>query len=253
MERQNQELKRQNLELQKQLAKELEQIGESRKSSETQLRSNYASMNANLGTAQEQVLVLTGRIEEISFNLEKAVADEKQQQANIDAISVLAAKIDQRLKTIEQYLNLAAMDGTAHRGPDAQGVSKDKQGAVSTVDQMYADAKLAYDEGRLEKARQGFQQLLETYPKSSHADNAQFWIGESYYREKWYEKAILEYQAVIEKYPKGNKVTAAMLKQGMAFLQIGDQSNARLILKELQKKYPKSNEAKIATKKLQEF
>ncbi|MFQ5486070.1 MAG: tetratricopeptide repeat protein, partial [Desulfobacterales bacterium] len=84
-------------------------------------------------------------------------------------------------------------------------------------------------------------------------DNAQFWIGDTYYREKWFEKAILEYQKVIENYPKGNKVPASLLKQGFAFFNIGDKANARLILKELIKKYPQSNETKIAIKKLKEF
>ena len=41
-----------------------------------------------------------------------------------------------------------------------------------------------------------FKELIERFPKSERADNAQFWIGEIYYREKWYEKAILEYQKV---------------------------------------------------------
>ncbi len=92
--------------------------------------------------------------------------------------------------------------------------------------------------------------MLKLYPKSPQADNAQFWLGETYYREKWYEKAILEYQKVIEKYPKGNKVPASLLKQGLAFHSLGDKANTRLILTELIKKYPKSNEAKIAKQKL---
>ncbi|MBU1163265.1 MAG: tol-pal system protein YbgF, partial [Proteobacteria bacterium] len=99
----------------------------------------------------------------------------------------------------------------------------------------------------------GFKDLINKFPKSVHADNAQFWIGDSYYSEKWYEKAILEYQKVIEEYPKGNKVPASLLKQGFAFLNLGDKANARLILQELVNKYPKSNEAKIATKKLKEL
>jgi len=82
------------------------------------------------------------------------------------------------------------------------------------------------------------------------ADNAQFWIGEIYYNQKWYEKAILEYQKVIENYPNGNKVQSALLKQGFSFFNLGDKANARLIFTELIKKYPKSNEAEIAKKKL---
>ncbi|MCP4371246.1 MAG: tol-pal system protein YbgF, partial [Deltaproteobacteria bacterium] len=96
-------------------------------------------------------------------------------------------------------------------------------------------------------------ELLDRYPKSKSADNAQFWIGEIYYREKWYEKAILEYQKVIENYPKGNKDQASLLKQGFAFYNLKDKPNSRLIFKELIKKFPGSNEAKIAKKKLKEF
>ena len=94
---------------------------------------------------------------------------------------------------------------------------------------------------------------MKNDPTSSNADNAQFWIGETYYNEQWFEKAILEYQTVIEQYPKGNKVPAAMLKQGLAFLKLGDQSNARLVLKRLIQYYPKSNEASIATAKLKDI
>ena len=96
----------------------------------------------------------------------------------------------------------------------------------------------------------GFQDFIKRYPNSKNADNAQFWIGEIYYSEKWYEKAILEYQNVIEKYPTGNKVPAALLKQGLAFANIGDKPNAKLILEELRRKYPDSSEAKVAAEQL---
>ncbi len=114
-------------------------------------------------------------------------------------------------------------------------------------------AKQAFDQGDSDAAREKFQELIQRFPKSEHADNAQFWIGEIYYREKWYEKAILEYQKVIENYPKGNKVPASLLKQGFAFFNLGDKSNARLILEELIKKYPKSTEAKIAKDKVKDL
>jgi len=117
-------------------------------------------------------------------------------------------------------------------------------------EEIYRSAKQAFDQGDSEAARRGFQEFIKRYPKSKNADNAQFWIGEIYYREKWYEKAILEYQNVIEKYPQGNKVPAALLKQGLAFSSIGDKANAKLILEELNRKYPKSNEAKVAAETL---
>jgi len=168
----------------------------------------------------------------------------------LDTINVTLDKFDKRLTRVEQYLNLGGK-GAAATG-QATATAVPAKSDVSEA-QLYADARKAYDNGDLDKARQLFQKLIKEFPKSKNVDNAQFWIGESYYREKWYERAILEYQTVIEKYPNGNKVPAAMLKQGMALQQIGEKPSARLILEELVKKYPKSSEAAVAGRKLKEF
>ena len=198
--------------------------------------------------------MLQGRLEEIEFNLKRKTANLDEAGKRLDAVNVSVTKLEQRVGQLEQYLNFDQSGAKSPAGKAPAGVAPGASAsAASSDEQMYRDAKQAYDNGQLDKARQGFQQLIKSYPKSQNADNAQFWIGESYYREKWYEKAILEYQTVIEKYPKGNKVPAAMLKQGLAFLKLGDKSNARLILKELVKKYAKTNEAKIASQKLKEF
>jgi tol-pal system protein YbgF len=256
LERQNQELQQQTSSLQRQISKELERFGQTNQSAETSLRTQYAGMNADMEKMQQDLQLLSGRLDEISYKLERkptATGDLKKP----DDIGLQLARIDQRVTLIERHLNMAPGASTpstpSTQGsavPISPGTTEPKQEA--TAEQMYNDGKQAFDDGHMDKARQFFQQLLNTYPQSEHADNAQFWIGETYYSEKWYEKAILEYQTVIEKYATGNKVAGAMLKQGMAFLQLGDKANARLIWKALEKKFPSSNEAKIATTKLKE-
>jgi len=253
LERQNQELQKQNSEMQKLVQKELAVVGETSQTTETTLRSKYAVMNAQLETVQEDVRQLSGRIEVIEHQLNQKLSIFEKDHQKIDELNLQSVKLEKRLLEIEQYLNLGDIGSKSSSGTTSANASAKPSSQATTDSQLYNEAKQAYDNGQLDKARQGFQQLIKSFPKSSNADNAQFWIGESYYREKWYEKAILEYQTVIEKYPNGNKVPAAMLKQGMSFLELGDKSNARLILKELEKKYPKSNEAKVAAKKLTEF
>jgi tol-pal system protein YbgF len=149
---------------------------------------------------------------------------------------------------VEQYLNVER--SKAQEVPAATVPPTEKQLPAQT---LYLAGKQAFDQGDFKAARENFEKIIATFPNSEHADNAQFWVGEIYYREKWYEKAILEYQKVIEKYPKGNKVPASLLKQGFSFFNLGDKANARLILKELVKKYPDSNEGKIARQKLEEL
>lgn len=247
----------QNQELQKQLKSDLDTFGKNRQSSERNLRAQVAGMNANMESLQQDVRLLTGRVEELEYVINRKFsgteASGKKNSERLDEVGLSLAKIDQRLIQLEQYLNVERKSGAPVATPGTQGDAKAPGPAADSEKSIYATARQAYDNGELDKARQQFQKLIQKYPKSENADNAQFWIGESYYREKWYERAILEYQTVLEKYPKGNKVPAAMLKQGLALLQIGEKSSARLILQELVKKYPKASESKVASKKLKEF
>jgi tol-pal system protein YbgF len=117
----------------------------------------------------------------------------------------------------------------------------------------YESAKKRFDDGDLEAARIEFENFINTFPESSYAGNARFWIADSYYAEKWFEKAILEYQKVLEQYPDSNKTAAARLKQGYAFAELGENANARLILNELISRYPDSREAGFAKEKLKQL
>ena len=220
-------------------------------------RTKSAGMYVMLDELREEIRVLNGKLEEAEYLLKRKITaledTETKSKDILGKVEERSALNYDRIVNIQQYLNLefsgsdSKIKIVGKTDPLRQSTLADSGGAE---DEVYASAKQAFDQGDLETAREEFQKIIKQYPKSRHADNAQFWIGEIYYREKWYEKAILEYQKVLEKYPKGNKVSASLLKQGLAFLNLGEKANARLILNELVVKHPKSNEAKIAKRKL---
>ena len=242
---------------------------------EQAMRTQLAESRAELGSLKTDLAQLRGRIEENEYTIGKRLQDDER-QTNIARLENQLARSLARLSAIETYLNLEVAEPSA--APGAEGLSSSGatgQGGLSgkaetgsgvkpsegmpppaappaDPDALYAAAKRDFDRGAMESARHGFEQLLNSFPKSKLAGNAQFWLGETYYREQWYEKAILEYQKVIENYADGNKVEASLLKQGLAFFNLGDKTNARLILKELIRKYPKSNEAQMAKQKVKE-
>ena len=121
---------------------------------------------------------------------------------------------------------------------------------AATAEEQYDHALQLFRSGQYDTARDEFKSYLQKYPKSSLADNAQFWLGECYYAEKSYGEAIAAYEKTIKEYPKSDKVSSAMLKQGMAFLQLGDSTAGKILLKKVVKEYPNSNQAKIARSKL---
>ena len=231
----------------KNLESKLSEYGKSLDKDDKNLRSKTASQSAMIDSLREEIRILSGRLEEAEYFLKQKIqAFEKSSEA----IDKTTNSNKDRIARLEQYLNFESTASGQKSIADSGKTSEKQVENQLSEDGIYQSAKQAYDQGDFEAAREGFKKLITQYPKSKNADNAQFWIGEIYYHEKWYEKAILEYQKVIEIYPKGNKVQASLLKQGFAFLNLGDKSNARLILSELIKKYPKSNEAKIADRKL---
>ena len=238
----------------KKLEATLEEYRNAREQYDKEFRSKTAGQNATIEELQEEIRILKGKLEETDYLIKQkinAFAElSEKREIKLERINKTTSLNKDRIERLEQYLNLEST-GPIQKSKPVSNIPSGKQVKHKlSENEIYASAKQAYDKGDFNAARAGFQKLLKEFPKSENADNAQFWIGEIYYREKWYEKAILEYQTVIEKYPKGNKVTASLLKQGFAFFNLGDKSNARLILSELIKKYPKSNEAKIAERKL---
>ena len=236
-------LERQNLELQKQTSENID-------AKAAALRTQSASLSVATDQVRNEIQDLNGKLEENRYQI-------AEQARNLEGVN-------RRLARMEEVLKLPVMDdaaGASSSGdtpPPAAPAAPAAPGAPVTAapppaaseSELYALAKQAFDRGEYPEAREGFQQLLQQYPNAKNADSAQFWIGETFYRQKAYEQAILEYQTVIEKYPRGNKAQAALLKQGFAFAGMGDKANARLIFQELMEKYPDSSEAKIARQKM---
>jgi tol-pal system protein YbgF len=232
--------------------KDLESQLKAQKQDNKNLRNKFAEQNALIEGFRQEIQMLSGRLEETEYVLKQKLQTSEdsyeKKEIRLDRIDQTASSNKDRIARIERYLNFESTEPDVKAGQGA-GIKTQVEQKL-TEDGIYQAAKQAFDQGDLELAREKFQKLIDTYPKSTMADNAQFWIGEIYYNEKWYEKAILEYQKVIENYPNGNKVQSSLLKQGFSFFNLGDKANARLIFTELIKKYPKSNEAKIAEKKL---
>jgi tol-pal system protein YbgF len=114
----------------------------------------------------------------------------------------------------------------------------------------YRTAWQALSGQQYDKAIQQFRTFQRKNSTSEMADDAQYWIGESYFTRRDYNRAILEFNDVL-KYRKGDKVPAALLRQAEAFVEIGDKTDARLILQKLLNDYPNSLQAKDAREHLQ--
>ncbi len=160
--------------------------------------------------------------------------------------------IEDRLKGVDGKIDgLVSKQTEMEKPAPAKETPSELKGVSARVGDVYKDAYETFQKGDLEGARRKFEAFLKQYPNTELSDNAQFWIGETYYLKKDFEKAILEYEKAIVKYPEGDKIPAALFKQALAFSELGDRTNTRNLLKRVIERYPQSDQADMARKKLE--
>ncbi len=115
----------------------------------------------------------------------------------------------------------------------------------------YRDAKAVLDGGRLDEARAGFERFLEQNPDHPLADNALYWIGETWYAKSLWLKAARVFGEVVTRFPRGNKVPDAMLKTALCYDRLGEAQLSREVLGQLSRLYPASPAGEQARDRLQ--
>jgi tol-pal system protein YbgF len=110
--------------------------------------------------------------------------------------------------------------------------------------------RILNEEHSYPRARLIFNRFVSKNTTHELADDAQYWIGESYFQEKNFERAILAFNKVQVDYANGDKAPDALLKEALAFLNLGDKASARELLARVIQKYPNSSVAITATERL---
>ena len=100
--------------------------------------------------------------------------------------------------------------------------------------------------GKMDDARRTFQKVFDDDPTGDLADNALFWIGETYFAVGDYSNAMRYYERVTKEFAEENKAPDAMFKLGVAYAKSGDLGMARRTFDECIRKYPYSSAAASA-------
>jgi tol-pal system protein YbgF len=139
--------------------------------------------------------------------------------------------------------------GTENSAPSTAPAPAPQTTPRSLYDAAYQDLT----RGNHGLALMGFQEVLSQFPDSELADNAQYWIGETYYDQADYETALEEFRKVPVSYPTGDKVPAALLKAGFSLQALGHKQDACKAYRDLVDRFPGSEESRLAMTRLADF
>lgn len=104
--------------------------------------------------------------------------------------------------------------------------------------------------GNYQGAIAGFQNFRKSYPASSLAPSAVYWIGNSHYALRDFKSAIGVQQNLVSAYPDSAKVPDALLNIASSQQEMNDNAAARKTLEALIAKYPISDAAEKAKRRL---
>jgi tol-pal system protein YbgF len=115
----------------------------------------------------------------------------------------------------------------------------------------YEQALAILREGRYDEATLAFNRFLASYPGSGYADNANYWLGETYYVTRDFDRALTTFKQLTENYPNSPKAPDSYLKTGYIYFEKQDWPAARQALDTVISDYPGTTAARLAADRLQ--
>ncbi len=183
-------------------------------------------------------------------------------------VEELQAEVGRLRGEIEELRHVRKSGGTGatvplpSEGPALAPGDEEPAGPKGSAElRQYEEAFGRFRDGDYKGAIDRFRSFLQNHPSSDYADNALFWLGESYFRVGDYEQAVLTFEDVAKKYPGGNKVPDALYRQGLALLELGRRDAqadtygpaARQVFQRIVDDYPQSERVAEARQQLEKL
>ena len=128
--------------------------------------------------------------------------------------------------------------------------------AVPDPVDLYNQAYTDYTQMRYPLAVSGFKDVIQRFPESDLADNAQYWIGECHLAQRQYKEALEAFEEVLYDYPDSNKLAESGYRRAHALEGLGRRDDAIAQLEFVIEQYPGTQVERSATlllKKLRNY
>ena len=199
-------------------------------------------LSTQVDQLRAQSQALRGEVETLRYESDNGA--DRQRQLYLD--------VDGRLQTLEvaqaRAADLAITDllaedpvPLASRLPVVSGSDQDNY-------------QLAFDllrNGRYMESAEAFGQFLVVFPSSPLADNAQYWLAETYYVQRQFTTALPTFQTVVDRYPDSTKLPDALLKIGFCSYELQQWDAAREALTRVAREFPETTAARLASQRLE--
>ena len=184
-----------------------------------------------------QIRELRNQIETLSYNQNSSTDRQKNQYLDLD----------KRLQSMENRPARQVIVSSPTAGSTDSGATIVASGSER---EMYQSAFDLLKGGKYTEASAGFETYLQQYPDGQLADNANYWLGESYYITRKFTEALSSFATVTARYPQSRKIADAWLKLGYTYYEMKKTPEAKAALEKTINNYPDSSAALLAKQRL---
>lgn len=218
-----------------------------------EMREQLTVMSRAREQERQRLDAMAKRIE----SLERSKDSDVTTRQRLEEVVTRLQKIEGRLAKMEEVVaHLPAKADLSPAPRVAKPLSYAEAPHEATGITPAAAFNLAYNDylgGKYELAVAGFQRFLKDFPETSLKVNAQYWLGESYYKVKDYGRALQVFESLVAEHPSSEKAPAALYKLGVLAAETGDFVKSRKTFKRLLEEFPGSDESRLAKMKLAEI
>lgn len=187
-------------------------------------QNDAVSQTIEIMDLRSSVIILQSEIIELKETLKLARELNQNLHERIEAKS-------SRLSTLEDYQ-------TSFKTSDLKTNSLSDL-KVENVENLYKTALAFYFEKNYEESIKSFERLINFDDSHDLSDNAQYWIGESYFGIGNYTRALSAFEVVLT-YPQSNKNDYAQFKIGLCLLKLKKEPQAYAAFQSFINSYPES-------------
>ncbi len=173
---------------------------------------SVSNIQVRLGEYDQLLRDMNGKVENIEYRL--SVIEKKMETFDKD--------IDLRFEQMKKHsMNTTASIPSA----PVKLVQKELPKGTKAKD-LYESALNDLKNNKNTEAETKFLQFISNFPTDTLAGNAQYWLGEVYYKQQNFAKAAVAFKDGYSKFPEGSKGPDCLLKLGLSMKALGKKEEA---------------------------
>jgi len=204
---------------------------------------------------KQQQQSVTAPVASVGQKLDQMSEDFRAVRESVLDMNTRMGKLDAKMADLQNLVNTIR---TPPPPPPTGAATTDTQTPAGPppglqAETTYTNAYRDYLGGKYDLAMQEFSDYLKYFSNTQFAPNAQYYIGDIYYKKADYNNALQAFDAVLEHYSDNNKTPDAHYMKAMSLLGVGKNDAAAREFRDVITRYSDTEIAAKAKARLKDL